>query len=378
MASQDRPAAQQETSPALDPMTESENLYPPEYEAEEMEVTEPFAPAPAAGGGIDSFLLLFTGFCMVGGGVALAAAPQFSWKLVQIGQQLEGLGFNNGVFVVGGFILFGLGLIHRSVLGVSTAPLPPDAARSDDFALVAEQLATDLAHLRHTILQVSEEVSGISESQARVIHQTAPRDSAEADSEKQNAMFALAASMDQLNARVDERMHHLDVHLRSQFDRVEENIAQGSESTCTQMNALASQMQAKRVDASVPLQSSAPSLAEVAEMIEPVGYEDTEELEILVDLDDEPDADRDDALEFFETLEELDEIVNDVERSSQAPALDLDGLNLEELGLEAEAIVEHGEPESPMPTPPESPVEDYLEALLPDDSIQRSLDSDRE
>lgn len=376
MATQEQPDAPQETSPELDPSLEYDDQELEEYEEAPFE--EAYAPAPPRGGTFDTFLFAFTGFAMAGGGIALAAAPHYSWKVMQVAQQLEGMGFHSGVFVVGGLILFAMGLVHRAVGNVSTAPPAPVDDQAQDFALVAEQLATDLAELRDSLLDVTEEVTSISASQETVIRQTKPVDSTGIESEKHNAMFALAASLDQLNARLDEKMHHLDVQLRSQFDQVGATIAASRDATHTEVRALAGRMQARSVDQTVPTHSDAPPPPAYELPEAPAAYE--EELEVLVDLEEEPEEHHESAAEFFETLEELDQLVSNVERATEQPALDLDGLDLSELGIDPDYVSERegvSEREEPGPLPEtNSSMEDRLESLLPDETLSRALDPD--
>ncbi len=327
---------------------------------------ESFAPQPPRKMGFDSLLLFTTGFLLAAGGLALAAAPEYSWQVVKIGRLLAGMGIESGTLIVGGFVMFALGFVHRAVVFHGTQPSPEESDEQAEFRLVTEQLATDLAQVRHSVMQVSEELVGMSESQSTFLQEQRAEAFQEEKSPQHDAVFRLAASLDQLNARVDERLHAMDVQLRGHFDGVGEAIRGTREAMDARMCALSTQMQAQGVDSAVPSHSEGPSLAGMA-------TEEPEELEIVVDLEQGVDPPDESSMEFFETIEELDELVSGIEKKTaetqgENPALDFDGLDLGELGLDDEPLAD---PPAAMPDfDGESlNLEEPLDALFPDDGI---------
>ena len=330
---------------------------------------ESFAPIPPRGMGTDSLLLLTTGFFLAVGGLALAAAPQYSWQVVKISRLLAGMGIESGTLLVGGLLLFALGLVLRAVVFHGSQPGPEESDEQSDFSLIAEQLATDLARVRHSVLQVTEEVVGMSESQATFLQEQRAEAALEEKGPQHDAVFRLAASLDQLNARVDERLHHMDVQLRGHFQGVGDAIRDSREAMDARMCVISAQVQAQGVDSRVPIHSEAPSLAGLAT--------EDEELEIVVDLEQGADALDESTMEFFETIEDLDELVSGIERETAAqqrnPTLDFDGLDLGELGLDEEPMTDLP-PAMPDSNGESTSLEDPLDALFPDDVVGRAFD----
>ena len=179
--------------------------------------------AARGGGGWVQFIF---GTVLLGGAATLALAPEFSWRLTKIGEELQGYGVETGVLMLAGLIFFGLGFGTRSANRAATKaiaripqPEPPPPASSDsDFLLVADQLATDLAQVLTSLLQISEELTGVGASQRLLVKKVI--DDAQPTEEEHNAVFRLAASVDKLNAHIDERLHGFDVQFRSRFESV--------------------------------------------------------------------------------------------------------------------------------------------------------------
>ena len=341
---------------------------------------------PASTGGFGSFVLSSTGFLLAAGGLALATAPHFSWQLTKVGRELASMGLESGTFVVGGLLLFGLGLVYRAVHAAASRTTPVRDEGMNELGLYVEDLATDLALLRESTMHVCSQVEGFGQHQ-EALHQelrAGHHHAAEAEGRgavsQHEAMFRLAASLDQLNARIDERMHHMDVQLRGHFQGVGEAIRESRESMDEGMRALSSRIQARSVDHTLPERTGAPSLADLAESFDnghgAGGDQGTEELEVLVELEDPYETERDESSqEFFDTLEQLDQLVSRVEHETPALALDFDGLDFGEFEGTTDAVGKTPEPPPVRPDPePEYEDGDRLESLLPDDAVRRALD----
>ncbi len=169
-----------------------------------------------SGGGTAAFLI-FLGFLLTGFGLALTVGPQYSWKVSQFAASLAKLGIQGGAFIVGGLSLFGVGLVGRSL----SKPAAPEEHVEDgpsEFQLFSEQLATKIAQMRTSMLQISEDVTALAANQqAHFMKQS--EDVVKPD-HGQDAIFRLAASLDKLNAHVDERIHALDLQVRSGLETV--------------------------------------------------------------------------------------------------------------------------------------------------------------
>jgi hypothetical protein len=165
----------------------------------------------------ERFLFLL-GFALVAAGVGFAFAPHYSWQVTKIARVAAGFGLQSGALLASGLVLFGLGIVARSA---STAHPQADhraeyEALQSDLNLFNEQLTTKLAQLRAALMQVHDGLSAVAaQQQASMQGQSergAPGDNA------QDAIFRLAASLDKLHAHFDERVHAVDLQLRSGFE----------------------------------------------------------------------------------------------------------------------------------------------------------------
>jgi hypothetical protein len=156
-------------------------------------------PRPGRGPG---GLLCFAGFALVAGGGALVLLPHFVPELAWSIRKLGEAGVTGGPMALVGCLVFALGLVarnqarfHRSLSGPS------------DADLVLEHVAGELADIRADLggtnarlVEVKEETRGLFEAvQARETIDPV-------DHESRDAVFRLAASLDQLGARLDRRL----------------------------------------------------------------------------------------------------------------------------------------------------------------------------
>ena len=176
------------------------------------------------GRGSAAFLFLL-GFSILAAGLALTFAPEYSWRVTKVARRLDALGFQNGIMVMGGVIVFGLGMVARSRASVPSHP-PAENTADSDFILVADQLATDLARMNTSLLQIQGELGGIGEAQKTLAHKSMSDDAQVG--ERQNAMFGLAASLDKLGARMDERFRTADEGIRARFEEMSARLQQNA------------------------------------------------------------------------------------------------------------------------------------------------------
>ena len=163
--------------------------------------------------------LFLVGFALVATGLAFAFAPHYSWQVTQIAQKASALGVPSGLLVVGGLFFFGLGIVAR-VAG-STAPVLDTRGDSEaiqaELHVVNEQISTKLAQLRTSLMQIHEGVAAVSSAQQAQIQSESDKGPS-AGNHSQDAVFRLAASLDKLHAHFDERVHAVDLQLRSGFE----------------------------------------------------------------------------------------------------------------------------------------------------------------
>lgn len=169
----------------------------------------------------ERFLFLL-GFVLVVGSIGLALAPHYSWQVTKVARVANGMGLQNGALLVGGLVLFGLGIVAR-VAGSSSPGNDNRAeyeALQSELSIFNEQLTTKLAQLRTAVMQVHDVVGSISaqqqaEAQAQAQNETDPNSPRDGS---QDAIFRLAASLDKLHAHFDERVHAVDLQMRSGFE----------------------------------------------------------------------------------------------------------------------------------------------------------------
>lgn len=165
-------------------------------------------------------VLFFAGFALMAAGAAFAFAPHYSWQVVKIAREASALGLENGTLFIGGLVLFGLGLVARAAAAASVSAAPDHSSElhslQSELSLSNEQVANKLAQLRGALNQVGEGLAALSAQQAAQAQQPTSQGG---DSEAvREAVFRLAASLDKLHAHFDERLHAVDLQLRSGFE----------------------------------------------------------------------------------------------------------------------------------------------------------------
>jgi len=158
-------------------------------------------------GGGSEFLLIAIGFAMLLAGAAIAVLPKVMPDSAWMVRSLAAKGITSAPLLVGSFVLWGLCLTSRS--SRSRHQSVQDAALSTSPAI--DKLAGEIAHLGDGLQGLRIEFvylkDALQSQQDR--NQQAPANDAPAD-----AMYRLAASLDQLGARVEGRLHasHSELH----------------------------------------------------------------------------------------------------------------------------------------------------------------------
>jgi hypothetical protein len=160
--------------------------------------------------------LFLLGFALLATGVAFAFAPHYSWQVVKIARQASAFGLSNGELVVGGLLCLGMALVARTA---ASAPPPPDTraeteALQSELHILNEQFSTKLAQIRTSVQHLSESV-GLLATQPQA---QADQGSRGNEDQARDAIFRLAASLDKLHAHLDERVHAVDLQIRSGFE----------------------------------------------------------------------------------------------------------------------------------------------------------------
>ncbi len=170
----------------------------------------------------EASLLLLMGFGITLAGLVLSMGPKFSWKVDQISQGFAYLGVHGGTLIVGGLMLAGMGMIRRG-MAISLA----NDARDVDYELSMNQIAVDMGDVRTTLLDFDERFRGMKAAMKMITAQIAESGKqAESDGKSDDAIFRMAASIDQTWARMDKRMTELVEGLTRNLDGVHAELDQ--------------------------------------------------------------------------------------------------------------------------------------------------------
>jgi hypothetical protein len=139
-------------------------------------------------------------------GVAIATLPHVSYRAGQLAAGLGAHGAIGASVFTGGALLLALGWTKRSLARTNT--------NDSTTTLLLEQLATDLAQTRATLDTLQQQIAETAQCTLAVREElTNARGNGEALSPTE-AMFQLAASLDKLGARIEQKLkvHHTTLH----------------------------------------------------------------------------------------------------------------------------------------------------------------------
>jgi hypothetical protein len=316
-----------------------------EPQVEEVRESNPSTNGRAGGAGrLGASFAVLLGLGLMAAALALATAPEYSWKMTRIARQLAGMGYDHGLFAAAGLVIFSLGVVGRSISAARRSEVGTRAVSSP----VNELARMDLEGMRDALEEISEVVAEIAGKQQMLLQQN---EQEEAQEKNYDALFRLAASLDQLNARLDDRVSTLASEMQQRIGAVVESV---HESRAQLENVIADSI--ARAPAYVaPHPASGASAA--AAKLDDLG----EDLKILVDLEEKPAEGQVDG-DFFDDLDELSSIV---------------GQSLKEgtLGAPEEQVEKPAQPQPPQALSDKS---FDLDALLPEDNLRRALGEDHE
>lgn len=192
----------------------------------------PEAPAKpySATAGIVSWALSVTGFAAAVSGLVLSKSQHFSWTLHEYARELQAMSFDSGTLILGGLSLMGLGIAIRSSSAAAKARHELREVRDQEpGAEQMSELDLTLRAVSRTVNTMHQKVEEIS-----VRQQKAERDLAmqreESWHEKQGeALFRLAASLDDLGQRLmdgqEKLLEAVLEHTTGIADRIELGLA---------------------------------------------------------------------------------------------------------------------------------------------------------
>lgn len=279
-------------------------------------------------GGLFTGLLWLGATALLGLGLALPFADKLSWTFVRIGRTLESLGIQPGVLFLAGAIFVALALVVHAVR--STSRQTTEA--TERMAFLTDELMTQMALVRSGQNAGQNMQEELRQGLARLGAEVTGGQGVEKDSSS-DAIFRLAASVDQLNARVD--------------DRIEALVARiGSGDAVSSMPAMVGDQPAAPVASAAPAAPAAPVASDpyaetnfdepvVAKTAAPaVGntpFNEPETVEPVVEknpFSESVDLDHQPAMEFLDLMEESTE-----GRPHKASELSLDMGGAEDLGM---------------------------------------------
>lgn len=174
---------------------------------------------PTLSYGLEAVVLFFTGFLATAGGLAMMAAPRLSPDAMRVAERLAGVGLSSGLLVLGGLALLGMGILARMIPHVAHSAafaarmespgrtsLEPVVAGLDTISRHLAELGSQVAELRH---QVPSQDATFATARDELVDAFAKKQS--------DSLFRLAASLDQLGARLE---RHFDERFESLTDQV--------------------------------------------------------------------------------------------------------------------------------------------------------------
>jgi hypothetical protein len=303
--------------------------------------------------GAGATLLFLAGLASAGAGAAFVAAPHVSWQLTKIARAAAELGIASGELLIGGAVLLAASSIARSLSRTRSAA--EQAAESGtsvpQLSLVSEQIALDLARVSGNLEHVSRQVEEIAQAQHATLAAQSRRGGPTGQTDVAEGLFRLAASLDQLHARVDERFLAIHGEFLARIDRLAQQVAEARQSTEARLVAVSASLISSPL-ARGPF-APEPERSPAARRPDP--------LEVVAELERRTAADES-AIEFFETLEQLDALAGGQPTDAPSAPIDFDGMDLGDLGLRKPAPGQQARGTSPSAA---APAEPQLRAPLP-------------
>lgn len=259
---------------------------------------EPQDPAPSLGrapatptrpsGSGDASLWMLLGLGTLAAGVALAVLPGISWSAAKIATRLGELGVHSGVAVVGGMLLMVLGLVRRG----------QHAARAEmqyDASLLFEQIAAELVEIRssmdgartreaanaHQLDELRGQLALMRDTVVASVESLSPRDNSD-------ALFQLAAGLDKLGLRFEQRLRLHHSTLQESVDELAATVEHSRRSLEEQLQARPTAEPVAQPDFEEPQhapQSFAPAI-EFAEHFAPIADPESGSLGLLDQFED--------------------------------------------------------------------------------------------
>jgi len=173
-------------------------------------------------------LLTLMGLGATAAGLALTLAPKFSWQAAQVLSVFDSLGVQGGTLMMGGLALLGLAMVLRQGAQTRVAAIQAgeDTGLLESVAADVLQVGSLLESLETSIAGLKNDLDGLRAKVAEVSVPAQKQPSEGLDSE--DAIFRLAASMDKVGARIEERLKSQFTDLTGRLGKVETSLRETS------------------------------------------------------------------------------------------------------------------------------------------------------
>ncbi|MBL8859131.1 MAG: hypothetical protein JNL28_11530 [Planctomycetes bacterium] len=225
----------------------------------------------------------FMGIAAIASGCALILLPVIARDLSWITNSFAKNGISGAAVALTGLILVVLANMNKQRID------PALSQRSEEQALLLEQLASDLALTRGGMQELRIEFVYLKDQVATAVAQRELLDSQSDGDDAQAGMFRLAASMDQLTGRLEVRMKTQDAALNEQLGLLREELAQTVANVAGLRACIEDGLNESDQARSTGAESDSYDLSDERQIEIAEGYEPHEDdLEVTVELDESP------------------------------------------------------------------------------------------
>lgn len=200
------------------------------YEARS-EPREDLPPVPKSARSLTASFLLSSGMLVTGFGLACIFAGHLSWNLVRVVRALRPYDIDFVTLSLTGMVLFALGLVARTRTRVEIQQVLQSQGDEDAITDSMAELVAEIRELRYSSARLEQLVDQLRHQRVEVTAvepgtgNLDMQDITECFNQQQDALFRLAASMDQLDARTDRRQIVRDEGLRSHMQELESHLS---------------------------------------------------------------------------------------------------------------------------------------------------------
>lgn len=178
-------------------------------------------PQKATNGAVWTGLLATGGLIAAGAGIALAFGPNFVPELGWIGKKLGRVGFDSGV-------VFGTGVLCTalSVVIGRINTIGGQLRAAEDSMEIVTTLGIGMRHLVERMTRLHAELGELKEGNRAVMHMIKEQTETESSGMQVDATFRLAASVDQLDRKIEQRLGAHDKTFDGRFTEFDGRIGE--------------------------------------------------------------------------------------------------------------------------------------------------------